>query len=143
MQHVVNTNPVYSFFATPPSFAGVLLRLGLAIALVYGTYFDPTPLFAKGSDLAGVEVTSSFKFTRDIFCYLISFFLLIGFFTRLAAFLLFIAIISLAFLDAQLIPSSEATHIVTASTAIALAFLGAGAFSIDRKISQLFLPNVG
>ncbi|MFV0337466.1 MAG: DoxX family protein [Chthoniobacterales bacterium] len=138
----MNSNPVYSFFSSPPSFAGILLRVGLAVALVYGTYFDPTPLFAQNSELASVEVTSSFQFARDIFCYTISFFLLIGFFTRLAAFLLFVAIVSLAFLDAQLIPSSEATHIVTASAAIALAFLGAGIFSADRKISQLFLPNV-
>jgi len=145
MRQTVSSNPVYLFFASPPTLAGTVLRLGFATALLYGTYFEPTPVFEDSSraEVAELAITTTVQFTRDVACSILAGALILGFLTRLAGVILVGAILFMASLDMQLIPSGEATHIVTTSAALALALLGSGLFSIDRKISRFLLPSVG
>ena len=141
----MSSNPIYLFFASPPTLAGTVLRLGFAASLLYGTFFEPTAVFQDLAEpVEGVTmITTTLQFTRDVACSVLAACLVLGFLTRLAGVLLTAAIISMASLDMQLIPSGDATHILTASAALALALLGSGLFSLDRKISRFLLPSVG
>jgi putative oxidoreductase len=149
----VPNNPVYSFFATPGSFAPSFLRLALAAVFFYRGVQQTFGWFGG----AGWKQTIDLWTSADGYNlpYIIVAFLLIaelavcvalffGFLTRLAAFAVVIIMgIVLIFVHRGSTFEAIEFPLVLLATALSLVITGGGHLSIDRAISVNLLPHVG
>ncbi len=150
-------NPVYRFFATINSFAPTILRLVLAlISTVHvgqrafgwmdgpGWKLSLTQLTSSAGlhlpyAVAAMGLLAGIVATLGLFC---------GFFTRLAACIVLLAV-TLVIYSARweqgfLLSTDFQYPFVLGGVAVALIFAGGGRFSLDRAITrQLLPPNTG
>jgi uncharacterized membrane protein YphA (DoxX/SURF4 family) len=142
-------NPIYHFFASRAGMAGSLLRWTMAGFLLFYAAVQ-SQAWWQGLPLT----TSSFLLTWLVFPGEASWvllagkatlgaLLLVGLFTRLCALVLLGIIGWVLFGDPR--PEGPALRelLLSASLCFALMVAGAGRFSLDRRISNFFLPNFG
>jgi len=149
----VSTNPVYAFFATPKSFGPFVLRLLLTAVFVFhggqkgfglfgGEGWQATVLeWSKGDGLNFPIWLSTLVIATECLSAIGLFF---GFFTRLFAFGLMCVMGGAVWFVhwGQGVAACEYPFALLI-VALALVFLGAGRFSVDRVISGQLLPAVG
>ena len=149
----VSNNPVYSFFATPGSFAPFFLRLALAAVSFYhgvqktfGWFGGPgwnntiaVWTSAENYNLPYV-VVALLLVTELAICLA----LLFGFLTRLAALaVVFIMGGILIFVHGGSTFEAVEFPILLIAAGLSLMITGGGHFSVDRAISVNLLPQVG
>ena len=149
----VSNNPVYSFFATPGSFAPFFLRLALATVFFYhgvqktfGWFGGPgwnstIALWTSAENYNLPYVLVGFLLVAELAVCLA---LLFGFLTRLAA------LVVVLMMGGVLIFVHEGTTfeavefpILLIAAGLSLMITGGGYFSMDRAVSVNLLPQVG
>ena len=149
----VSNNPVYSFFATPGSFAPFFLRLALAAVFFYhglqktlGWFGGPgwnstTVLWTSADNYNLPYVLVAFLLVAELAVCLA---LLFGFLTRLAA-LAVVLIMGGVLIFVYEGSTFEAVEfpILLIAAGLSLMITGGGYFSLDRAISVNLLPHVG
>jgi putative oxidoreductase len=149
----VSNNPVYSFFATPGSFAPFFLRLAVASIFFYHGMQKTFGWFG-GDGWANTMALWTSAESYDL-PYLVVAFLLVaelavclglifGFLTRLAAFaVVIIMAVVLIFVHGGTTFEAVEFPLVLLAVGLSLVITGGGYFSLDRAISVNLLPNVG
>jgi putative oxidoreductase len=149
----VSSNPVYSFFATPASFAPFFLRIALAavfffhgVQKTFGWFGGPgwsntIALWTSADNYGLPYVLAAFFLVGELAVCLALFF---GFLTRLAA-LAVVAIMGGILIFVQDTTTFESVEfpILLIAVGLSLMITGAGSFSMDRAISVNLLPQVG
>ena len=149
----VSNNPVYSFFATPGSFAPFFLRLALAAVSFYhgvqktfGWFGGPgwnstIALWTSAENYNLPYVVVALLLVTELAVCLA---LLFGFLTRLAAFAV-VLIVGGILIFVQEGSTFEAVEfpILLIAAGLSLMITGGGHFSVDRAISVNLLPQVG
>jgi putative oxidoreductase len=149
----VSNNPVYSFFATPGSFAPFFLRLALAAVSFYhgvqktfgwfgGPGWNSTIALWTSAENYNLPyfVVALLLVTELAVCLA----LLIGFLTRLAALaVVFIMGGILIFVHGGSTFEAVEFPILLIAAGLSLMITGGGYFSVDRAISVNLLPQVG
>ncbi len=149
----MSNNPVYSFFATPGSFAPVFLRLALAAVSFYhgvqktfGWFGGPgwnstIALWTSAENYNLPFVVVALLLVTELAVCLA---LLFGFLTRLAA-LAVVFIIGGILIFVHEGSNFEAVEfpILLIAAGLSLMITGGGHFSVDRAISVNLLPQVG
>ena len=149
----MSNNPVYSFFATPGSFAPVFLRLALAAVSFYhgvqktfgwfgGPGWNSTIALWTSPENYNLPyvVVALFLVTELAVCLA----LLFGFLTRLAALaVVFIMGGILIFVHEGSTFEAVEFPILLIAAGLSLMITGGGHFSVDRAISVNLLPQVG
>jgi putative oxidoreductase len=149
----VSNNPVYSFFATPGSFAPFFLRLALAAVSFYhgvqktfGWFGGPgwnstIALWTSAENYNLPYVLVALLLVTELAVCLA---LLFGFLTRLAAFaVVFIMGGILIFVHGGSTFEAVEFPILLIAAGLSLMITGGGHFSVDRAISVNLLPQVG
>jgi putative oxidoreductase len=149
----VSNNPVYSFFATPGSFAPFFLRLALAAIFFYhggqktfgwfgGEGWNSTMALWTSPDGYNLPyVVVGFLLIAEL---AVSLGLLFGFLTRLAALaVVLIMAVVLIFVHGGTTFEAVEFPLVLLAAGLSLVITGGGYFSLDRAISVNLLPNVG
>ena len=149
----MSNNPVYSFFATPGSFAPFFLRLALAAVSFYhgvqktfGWFGGPgwnstIALWTSAENYNLPYVVVALLLVTELAVCLA---LLFGFLTRLAA-LAVVLIMGGILIFVQEGSTFEAVEfpILLIAAGLSLMITGGGHFSVDRAISVNLLPQVG
>ena len=149
----VSNNPVYSFFATPGSFAPVFLRLALAAVSFYhgvqktfGWFGGPgwnntIALWTSAENYNLPYVVVALLLVTELAICLA---LLFGFLTRLAAFaVVFLMGGILIFVHGGSTFEAVEFPMLLIAAGLSLMITGGGHFSVDRAISVNLLPQVG
>ena len=149
----VSNNPVYSFFATPGSFAPFFLRLALAAVSFYhgvqktfGWFGGPgwnstIALWTSAENYNLPYVVVALLLVTELAICLA---LLFGFLTRLAAFaVVFLMGGILIFVHGGSTFEAVEFPILLIAAGLSLMITGGGHFSVDRAISVNLLPQVG
>lgn len=138
-------NPVYILFASRAGVAGTVLRWTIASLLLFAAMVRTT----AGTNSSYVLPWLNGGFLPDgiagsILLGIVGFLMLSGFFTRLCAlFLLFAMASAFAAVDFSSHTAGQPTEwILSASICLTLTISGAGRMSIDRRISNFFLPTL-
>lgn len=149
----MSNNPIYSFFATPGSFAPFFLRLALAAVFLYhgvqktfgwfgGAGWNNTMALwtsSDGYDLPHFVV--AFLLVAEL---AVCWGLLLGFLTRLAALAVVIIMgVVLIFVHGGTTFEAVEFPLVLLAAGLSLVITGGGHFSLDRAISVNLLPQVG
>lgn len=146
-------NPAYSFFHTPGTLAPVFLRCALVVIFFYhggqktfgwfgGDGFSETVrLWSAGSGLGLSSFLASAAIVAE---FAVVPMLLLGFLTRFAGLLIVVLMGGALYLvhGGESFTDIQFPILVMAS-GLALLFLGGGYLSIDRRISENLLPEVG
>ena len=149
----VSNNPIYSFFATPGSFAPFFLRLALAAVSFYhgaqktfGWFGGPgwnstIALWTSAENYNLPYLLVALLLVAELAVCLA---LLFGFLTRLAALavVLIMGSILIFFLEGSNFEAVEFPILLIAA-GLSLMITGGGYFSVDRAISVNLLPQVG
>ena len=149
----VSNNPVYSFFATPGSFAPFFLRLALAaVSFYHGVqktfgwfggpgWYSTIALWTSPENYNLPYVVVALLLITELAICLA---LLFGFLTRLAA-LAVVLIMGGILIFVQEGSTFEAVEfpILLIAAGLSLMITGGGHFSVDRAISVNLLPQVG
>jgi putative oxidoreductase len=149
----VSNNPVYSFFATPASFAPFFLRIALAaVFFVHGVqktfgwfggvgWSKTIALWTSAEGYSLPYVLAAFFVVAELAVCVALFF---GFLTRLAA-LAVVAVVGGILIFVQEVTTFESVEfpILLIAAGLSLMITGAGSFSMDRAISVNLLPQVG
>ena len=149
----VSNNPVYSFFATPGSFAPFFLRLALAAVSFYhgvqktfGWFGGPgwnstIALWTSAENYNLPYVVVALLLVTELAVCLA---LLFGFLTRLAALaVVFLMGGILIFVHEGSTFEAVEFPILLIAAGLSLMITGGGHFSVDRAISVNLLPQVG
>jgi putative oxidoreductase len=149
----VSNNPVYSFFATPGSFAPFFLRLAVAAVSFYhgvqktfGWFGGPgwnstIALWTSAENYNLPYVLVALLLVTELAVCLA---LLFGFLTRLAALaVVFIMGGILIFVPGGSTFEAVEFPILLIAAGLSLMITGGGYFSVDRAISVNLLPQVG
>ena len=149
----MSNNPVYSFFATPGSFAPFFLRLALAAVSFYhgvqktfGWFGGPgwnntIALWTSAENYNLPYVVVALLLVTELAICLA---LLFGFLTRLAAFaVVFLMGGILIFVHGGSTFEAVEFPILLIAAGLSLMITGGGHFSVDRAISVNLLPQVG
>jgi len=138
-------NPVYLLFASRAGAAGTVLRWTMACLILFAALVRTTSGTTSGYVLPWLNG----GFLPDgvvgsIILGTVGFLLLSGFFTRICALFLLLAMASsFASVDLSNNTAGQPTEwILSASICLTLAISGAGRMSIDRRISNFFLPTL-
>lgn len=139
-------NPVYLLFASRAGAAGTVLRWTMAGLLLYAAFVRPAHGTAPGLVLpwlSGGLVPEGIP--GSILLATLGLLLVAGFFTRIcAAVLLTLLFTSMAGVDFSIPAAGQPTEwILSACICLTLMISGAGRLSIDRRISNFFLPTLG
>ena len=149
----MSNNPIYSFFATPGSFAPFFLRLALAAVSFYhgaqktfGWFGGPgwnstIALWTSAENYNLPYLLVALLLVAELAVCLA---LLFGFLTRLAALavVLIMGSILIFFLEGSNFEAVEFPILLIAA-GLSLMITGGGYFSVDRAISVNLLPQVG
>jgi putative oxidoreductase len=149
----VPNNPVYSFFATPASFAPFFLRVALAAVFFFhgaqktlGWFGGPgwnktLAVWTSVDNYSLPYLLAAFFLVSELAVCLALFF---GFLTRLAA-LAVVATMAALLIFVQDVTAFESVEfpILLIAMGLSLMITGAGSFSMDRAISVNLLPQVG
>ena len=149
----MSNNPVYSFFATPGSFAPFFLRLALAAVSFYhgvqktfGWFGGPgwnstIALWTSAENYNLPYVVVALLLVTELAVCLA---LLFGFLTRLAAFAVVLIMGGiLIFVHEGSTFEAVEFPILLIAAGLSLMITGGGHFSVDRAISVNLLPQVG
>jgi putative oxidoreductase len=149
----VSNNPIYSFFATPGSFAPFFLRLALAAVFFYhgvqktfgwfgGAGWNNTMTLWTSSDGYNLpHFVVAFLLVAEL---AVCLGLLLGFLTRLAALAVVIIMgVVLIFVHGGTTFEAVEFPLVLLAAGLSLVITGGGHFSLDRAISVNLLPQVG
>ena len=149
----MSNNPVYSFFATPGSFAPFFLRLALAAVSFYhgvqktfGWFGGPgwnntIALWTSAENYNLPYVVVALLLVTELAICLA---LLFGFLTRLAAFaVVFLMGGILIFVHGGSTFEAVEFPMLLIAAGLSLMITGGGHFSVDRAISVNLLPQVG
>ncbi len=150
----VSNNPVYSFFATPGSFAPFFLRLALAAVFFYHGaqktfgWFGGEGWNEYDGALDECRTGTTFPMSSSAFFSSLNSLcplgLLFGFLTRLAALaVVIIMAVVLIFVHGGTTFEAVEFPLVLLAAGLSLVITGGGYFSLDRAISVNLLPNVG
>jgi uncharacterized membrane protein YphA (DoxX/SURF4 family) len=138
-------NPVYLLFASRAGAAGAVLRWTIAGLILFAGISRFTLMESNGFIFPWLD--GGFLpegMLGGIALILVGFLLLVGFFTRLCTLLLLILMAtSFGTVDFGQSGAGQPTEwILSASICLTLTICGAGSMSLDRKISNFFLPTL-
>lgn len=142
-------NPLFLFFATKAGWAATVLRTTVATFLLIHAYGELQFLLQNVSETPGDPFYSWMRLGAEaawpgtILGMVFGVGMLAGFFTRLFAFALLCFLLIGIFSTPVVDSSSLREAVLFASLTLAVLIAGGGAFSIDRKISDILLPTFG
>lgn len=142
-------NPLYLFFASRAGTAATVLRWVLAFVLLNDAYCqsrilaDPSLSATLNSWILWDFGCWDNSWTGLVFKFLSGAALLVGLFTRLVSGLIFLLLTYFVLSPPLPDPRTLQMGLLSLALTLSLTLGGGGRFSLDRKISQYLLPNLG